>query len=118
MAVKFCNTYMCFGVFRSTMERKNAELYWKNCQILMENKKLRRQAKLLTHENQMLLNEFHKKKAVQNGSISTTSAAAAHLMISLPDLNLPASTSDDFSSDLNLPATGFGTDTGSDPTNA
>lgn len=84
------------------MDRKNAELYLKNYQIIMDNERLRRQAKRLTRENQMLLNEFHQKKDVEDRRRNTTSAAA-HRNISLPDLNLPV--------------TSFGTEAGSDPEN-
>ncbi|KAL8145966.1 hypothetical protein AgCh_003920 [Apium graveolens] len=40
------------------MDRNNSELYLKNCQIIQENERLRKQAEELRQENRALLTEL------------------------------------------------------------
>lgn len=48
------------------MERQNSELYLRNCQIMMENERLRKKAQRLNQENQALLSELRRKLAAIN----------------------------------------------------
>ncbi|KAL5716817.1 Protein LITTLE ZIPPER 4 [Ranunculus cassubicifolius] len=50
------------------MEQLNSELYLRNCYIMQENERLRKQAKLLDQENKKLMYELKKKFSKTNMS--------------------------------------------------
>lgn len=56
------------------MDRNNSELYLKNCQIIQENERLRKQAEELRQENRALFTELTQRLVA---SISTTERPAA-----------------------------------------
>ncbi|KEH42046.1 hypothetical protein MtrunA17_Chr1g0178811 [Medicago truncatula] len=59
------------------MEKLNSKLYLENCYIMQENEKLRKKAKLLNEENQVLLSQLKQKlskggSSTQNGNGPST----------------------------------------------
>jgi hypothetical protein len=52
----------------AVMEKLNSKLYLENCYIMKENEKLRKKAKLLNEENQVLLSQLKQKLSKGGGS--------------------------------------------------